>query len=297
MAKNIFFIGKGGVGKSTIAALSAVQAAEENSRVLIASLDPAHNLSGIFKISLSEKEKKIISNLWGMEINVQKGVKKYLNYIEEQVNDSYRYLSAFNLDKHFSILRYSPGLEEYALLTAFSDITKKFDEFDYIILDMPPTSLALKFFNLANLSLIWLKKLSELRSQIKHKKEILSKIKFGNKEFETDKVAENLSRQIKFYQTIQSQLKDESRSTISLVMNADTLSLEESRNIQTNLNNTGLSSQKIFLNKLTSDQDFKKYNPYFREMKILPVPLSFSPLIGIDNLKRFLSEHLSESLI
>ena len=117
----IFYLGKGGVGKSTISALSSLKIAKDK-KVLLVSMDPAHNLSDIFEIEFSDKPHKVDRNLEVIEINIEKYIKKYLNDIEMQVSKNYSYLTSFNLDEYFKMIRYSPGIEEYALITAFNNI-------------------------------------------------------------------------------------------------------------------------------------------------------------------------------
>ncbi len=162
-ATNIFFVGKGGVGKSTSSALTSVFLAQKGFQVLIISLDPAHNQSDIFEKNLSDKPFQIAPNLLAIEIDQEFWIKQYLKDIHNQINKTYSYLTALNLDKYFKVIKHSPGLEEYALILAFEQIRKDFSQLDYLIFDMPPTALALKFFNLPSLSMIWIEHLLALR--------------------------------------------------------------------------------------------------------------------------------------
>jgi arsenite/tail-anchored protein-transporting ATPase len=68
-ATNLFFLGKGGVGKSTSAALTALFLSQRGSRVLLVSLDPAHNQSDIFERALADKPVEIASRLTAIEID------------------------------------------------------------------------------------------------------------------------------------------------------------------------------------------------------------------------------------
>ena len=84
MAKHLFFLGKGGVGKSTLSAIEGLKSADQGKDTLIVSLDPAHNQSDIFQDSFTEKPKKVSDNLQVLEINLDQQIKKYLHRIESK---------------------------------------------------------------------------------------------------------------------------------------------------------------------------------------------------------------------
>ena len=136
-----FFLGKGGTGKTTISALTAFSLANENKQVALISLDPAHNLFDAFNISSKKSTRVLGNNLHLEEIDLNYWIKKYLNSIEEKVSQSYKYLTSLGLDKHLEIIKYSPGMEEYALIYAYQAMIKKYKDYDYLIFDMPPTGL------------------------------------------------------------------------------------------------------------------------------------------------------------
>ncbi|MEO2152480.1 MAG: ArsA family ATPase, partial [Thermococcus sp.] len=140
----LFFIGKGGVGKTTSSAATAVALAERGYRTLIVSLDPAHNLGDVFMVKLSDRPKKIAENLYASELDMEGLIKAYLKHLEESMKHTYRYLTVINLEKYFEVLRYSPGIEEYATLEAVREILERGDEWDVIVFDTPPTGLTLR---------------------------------------------------------------------------------------------------------------------------------------------------------
>ena len=83
--KKFFFLGKGGTGKTTISALTAFAMAGKNKKVVLVSLDPAHNLFDAFKISTSKESIAINDNLYLEEIDIDAWIKRYLETIENQV--------------------------------------------------------------------------------------------------------------------------------------------------------------------------------------------------------------------
>jgi arsenite/tail-anchored protein-transporting ATPase len=286
---NIFFLGKGGVGKSTSSSLTAVQLANCNKDILLVSMDPAHNQSDIFEKKFSEKPYRLKENLIVKEIEINYWIKKYLREIESHIKRTYSYLTALNIEKYFSVLKYSPGIEEYALLMAFAEIKDEFKKKDYIIFDMPPTALTLKFFGLPKLSLVWLEKLLALRNDIIKKREIITKVKFGNMEFERDKILNKINQQIVSYEEIKKIFEDKNKTIINLVMNPDKLSFSESELIREKLREFDLDITNIIINKYYEDFNMDHIRREFNYKKIQIFPVSDIPLIGIDILDDYLS--------
>ena len=286
---SIFFLGKGGVGKSTSSALTAISAAQTGKTVLLVSLDPAHNQSDIFDCKLNDKPKKMDKHLLVSELDLNKWVRTYLKGVEQQVKDSYKYLTALNLEHYFKIIKYSPGIEEYALLMAYEHLTKKYRDMDFIVFDMPPTALTLRFFELPGISLVWLKQLLELRNEILKKRDIISTIKVGKKKIQSDTIITRLDVQIARYETIRRAFSDPKRTQLNLVLNPDPLSLSESRLIVQRLEEYALTVKKIYLNKSLKDSD-PLYTKNFANSSIVRIPLSEKPLIGQEALQQFVQE-------
>lgn len=286
-----FYIGKGGVGKSTSAALNAMRLAESGKKVLLVSLDPAHNLSDIFEVPSSKTKIKLQKNLYLCEIDRDAWIKSYLKEVQGRIRESYAYLTAFNLEHYFDVVKYSPGIEEYALFLAYRSIHKANSEFDQLIFDMPPTALALKFFSLPWLSLRWLTKLADLRKDILNKREIISRIKFGKKEIESDKVQNRLQKQITDYQQALTLFTNPKQSQIYLVLNPDILSLKESLRINDELQRLKIKVGYLVLNKSNREHQTEIADP-LAHLPLIYQPQSSFNLTSQENLKRYLSENL-----
>lgn len=287
-----FFLGKGGVGKSTLSVLKAMHLARQEKSVLLISMDPAHNLADIFQIKLSGRPKTIRPNLKVIETDHRKWARQFLRTAENSIKESYRYLTAVNLDKYFDLLRFSPGIEEYALLLAFDDYYARYgSDHAHIIVDMPPTALALRFFNLPSVSLLWLNKLLNLRKDIIDKKELITKIKILEKEIETDRILKNLHQQIARYETIQTILRNGELTEINLVINPESLSLNEATEIRDVISGLGIHSGYLYLNKLSAKSAGKHSRAMFRDYSEKEIPLSEQDLIGLENLDSFLAAH------
>jgi arsenite/tail-anchored protein-transporting ATPase len=287
-ATNLFFMGKGGVGKSTSAALTSVLLAQKGYQVLIVSLDPAHNQSDIFERHFSDKPVEVLPLLMAIEINQEAWIRTYLKDVHNQINKTYSYLTAFNLEKYFAVIRHSPGLEEYALVLAFEKIRNDYADWDYLVFDMPPTALSLKFFSLPSLSLVWIEHLLALRREIIEKRELITKIKLFTKEFERDKVLNKIEEQRKQYQALKEIFENTEQTHVFLVLNPDKLSHAESLRIFNALKEIDIKLFRTIYNKRPVNKACADIDPVFAGIPMLNFPYSEMPLIGMNNLQQFL---------
>lgn len=283
----LFFIGKGGVGKSTISALTSVHLANSGLDTLLVSMDPAHNQCDIFDTDFSEKPRQVIQHLLVKEVDADYWTKKYLQATEKQIKSTYTYQSAFNLQHYFKVLQYSPGLEEYALLLSFEDTIQRYKDKDIIVFDMAPTALTLRFFSLPFVTLIWLNELLKLRQTIYQKKEIISKIRIGKKEFEQDRVKSKLNMMIHSYQTLRDLFVSDI-TKITLIMNDDSLSFSEAIRIKQRLHDIGKSLHRVIINKAQHKEIPEKIRSEFTHQAIMMCPCSSKHLVGLQMITEFL---------
>jgi len=286
--KILFFVGKGGVGKSTNSALFAVKIARSGKKVLLNSIDPAHNLCDIFQVSLSPKPKELLPNLSVMETELDQWVKKYLKSTEDDFKAVYKYQEAFNLHKYFRTLKYSPGLEEYAVLLAMVDTVQSNREMDYIIFDTPPTALTLKFMALSSVSLLWLNELIKFRQTILDKKKIITRIKNGRQKavVETDPILAKIESMVVRYREFDSLLKDRQLTRLFAVVNPDKLSQAETELIYKELKNFGIAVSFLVLNRYQGEEYIlsgleKKYH----DSRVIKLARQEKEVIGIEMLE------------
>ncbi|MBW1863009.1 MAG: ArsA family ATPase, partial [Deltaproteobacteria bacterium] len=147
----IFFAGKGGVGKTCVAAATGIKTAGMGHRTVIMSLDVAHSLSDIFDL-----DKKLLDhnrgrpievsrNLWIQEMDIQEEIEKNWGDIHKYISSL---LNTTGLDEvlaeELSIL---PGMEEVSLLLYINGYIQA-EMFDVIILDCAPTGESLRFISI-----------------------------------------------------------------------------------------------------------------------------------------------------
>lgn len=278
--KILFFTGKGGVGKSTMSAASAWQLSKKY-RVLIVSLDPAHNLGDVFGVVLNHKKQRFTDSLYLKEVNLQKRCREYLQREISVFTNTYRYLQTINLDNYFSVLKYSPGIEEYALLTSIEETVRSERDFDYIVFDTPPTGLTLRFFALPWVTMTWIDRLIQIRRDILEKRHTIYRIRgiLDSKEtiLNYDENDDDILKRLKTlkgnYQALSTVLQGKDCGVV-LVYNPDTLSLKESKRLI-----NGLYELKLPLRLLINNKIQKKHK--VMADRVDSVMQSFAPTIPI----------------
>jgi arsenite-transporting ATPase len=284
----IFYVGKGGTGKSTVSAITAMTLAKEGNQVMVASLDAAHNLSDIFQTRLHHKPKRVAPNLLAAEIDRERMIQAFLKETRDSIKQTYSYLTAFNLDSHFNILKFSPGLEEYALVKAFTQLLEKYSDLDYLILDMPPTALSLKIFTLPTLSRTWIEQLENLRNEINKKKEIVATVRYGKKEHGRDKILNRIKAMKEYYINLESIFRNPETTTISVVANNDTLSVSETQRTVSDLKTSNIHIKSVVWNRVDTPSGLPGFNLPGKAAPLC-VPPSKTPLTGIEALNTFIN--------
>ena len=240
--KILFLTGKGGVGKTTVSAFIALYLAQEL-QVGVYSFDPAHNLADVLGDEIINQKKG--KNLIAQEVDFDHWKKKYLEQIKHSFKSSYTYLAAYNMLDYFDIFEQAPDADNLGMILAFEHILENTSH-DLYIFDMPPTAVALEFFITVKRNLRWIEALMNLRQKIIEKKEIISRIKLGRKEIETDKVMARLEGLREFYLRLQEQLH---KAFYFVVRNQDQLSHLEAERITRRLEELGFDNIYLVNNK------------------------------------------------
>jgi arsenite-transporting ATPase len=260
----IFFLGKGGVGKTTLSSAFALALARKGKNVLVASLDPAHNLGDALETTLNGKPKQVEPNLDALEVNLAEWVDKYLEESRQQLKANYSYNMTLNLDSFFSILKYSPGTEEYAVLWAIEDIHCRLaPSYDFVVFDTPPTALSLRFLSLPAISGLWVAELTKLRERILKSRQTIvrlnpeSPVAASCVDKDDDKVYGKLGSirtRLNALDTLFSK-----HSFLSVIVNPDDLSVFEALRIKEELSRLGIPLSAVCVNKQgVSDAEWKQ---------------------------------------
>jgi len=254
MKSNAFFLGKGGVGKTTVSAAFALRLARSGRKVLIASLDPAHNLGDVLGVRLADEPERVEEKLDALEVDLGSWVDRYLKDSREELKSTYSYNLALNLDSFFDIMKYSPGTEEYAVLWAIEHIRCDLaGDYDVVVFDTPPTALSLRFLSMPTISSRWVAELTKLRSRILEKRQTITKLNptspvAGSCVDKADDAVYgklgSIKRRLAALQSLFSQ-----ESYVAVVVNQDILSISEAKRIADELDRIDIPLSALCVNK------------------------------------------------
>jgi len=299
----IFFAGKGGVGKTSVAAATGIKVAEAGHRTVIMSLDAAHSLSDIFdldKKSLIDQDRgsltKIRKNLWIQELDIQEE-------IEKNWGDIHKYLSTLlnttGLDEILAEeLAILPGMEEVSLLLHINRYART-KKFDVILLDCAPTGESLRFISIPTTLDWYIKKIFKIeRAIVRYARPLAKRL------YDVPLPGEDYFEAIEFLferlRGVDEILVDPEITTVRLITNPEKIVLKETQRAFMYFSLYKMSIDAIIMNRVLPDsvsetyfsgwkksqKDYiKKAEAYFSPIPLFPVNLFKGEVLGFDSLK------------
>ena len=163
----VFFGGKGGVGKTTLAATMALQAAREGLRTLLVSTDPAHSTSDVFETRLGGEAREVRPGLWALEIDPSEEADRYIEDVKARIAESTPPRLMAEVERQIDIARVTPGAEESALFDRFTRIALEAgDAYDRLLFDTAPLGHTLRLLALPELMGAWISGLISRRKKV-----------------------------------------------------------------------------------------------------------------------------------
>ena len=281
----ILYTGKGGVGKTTVAAASALRSAQLGYRTIILSTDSAHSLADSFDLALSGEPQPIVSNLWGQEPEVSQTIDKQWSTIQKWVAAIFAWRGMDELvADEMAIL---PGMEELANLLYIADYYRS-GKYDVIIVDCAPTGETLRFLSFPEMFGWWVGKLLPLSRKAASMVSPLVKglMKIPVPDEEVFASMDDLHSELHEMKAI---LSNRNISSMRLVVNPEKMVIKETQRTFTYLNLYGYITDLIICNRVIPDKVDDRYfdswkasqNKYFEVIKevFAPIPILTIPLL------------------
>ena len=159
----IVYTGKGGVGKTSVAAATALLAAERGKRTLVISTDIAHSLADSFDLPLGGEPTRIVENLWGQESDVYYNVRRYWGTIQRYVQSVFKWRGLDDvLAEELTVL---PGMDELSSLLWIAEHHDS-GNYDVIVVDAAPTGETVRLLSLPEAGRWWLERIFPILSLI-----------------------------------------------------------------------------------------------------------------------------------
>jgi arsenite-transporting ATPase len=252
----VIFGGKGGVGKTTAAAAYALSIAQANpaKKLLIFSTDPAHSLSDSFAEDIGQLKKGVagIKNLDAMEIDPGKWFEELKERYRSWTDELFASLSGragmeiqFDREAMRELVELTPpGIDEIAALGTISELLDE-DRYDSIILDTAPTGHLIRFLELPEVALSWIRTFMKLL------------LKYQTVVRATE-VAEELVALSKSIKKVLALLKDPELCEFVAVAIPETMSLEETVDLAKALGKLKVPLRKLLINGVISEEAAKQ---------------------------------------
>lgn len=292
----IFIGGKGGVGKTTVSAATALWCARMNKKTLIISTDPAHSLGDSFDRLVKHVPTPIVQNLSAMEIDPDIAMEEYKEKfaMQQQYNDM---LGMFS--DQLDVMSSSPGIDELAAFDKFMQYMTS-DEYDVVIFDTAPTGHTLRLLAFPEMMDSWMGKMIKtkqaLGSAAQKLKNIIPFMGSEDDQLQNTAQLEEMKRQIIEARNI---LTNPKRTSFKTVLIPEEMSIIESTRAMDALNKSDITTDGIIVNKIQPDNnhcDFCKarreiqnkrletIRDVFSEQIIAEIPLQAHEVRGIDQL-------------
>jgi arsenite/tail-anchored protein-transporting ATPase len=292
--RTILYTGKGGVGKTSVAAATARRAAAAGLRTVVLSTDPAHSLSDSLEAELGGEPTPAGDNLFGQEVQAQDEMERHWDSVQDWLGSL---LEERGVDRiSAEELTVPPGMDELFSLLWIKRHHEE-AEFDCVVVDCAPTGETLRLLSFPDVVTWWLERILPSQRRL---------APFARQLFDMplpgDGVFENVERLARNLVAMNGILRDRSHTTIRLVTNADRMVVKEAMRTFTYLNLYGFLTDAVVVNRLLPpDGYFAAWSEVQREQLELvrsafePVPVLTAPylereVIGPEMLDRLAAE-------
>ena len=273
----ILYTGKGGVGKTSIAAATALRCAEIGHSTLILSTDSAHSLADSFDQEIGDEVTPIVENLSGEEINVNHEIKKNWEPIQTFLGQFLRH-QGFE-DVIADELAVLPGMEEvFSLLELKNHYLN--NHFEVIIVDCAPTGDTIRLLSVPDIANWYIEKIFNIHRTIFKAARPVAKY-FVDMPLPTDDVfhcTEGLYRNLIGMKEI---LSDREISSLRMVVNPEKMVIKEAQRAYTFINLFGFSADAVIVNRILPEEIQDPYYVKWKELQgtyLKEVEDSFQPL-------------------
>jgi arsenite/tail-anchored protein-transporting ATPase len=300
--RTILYTGKGGVGKTSVAAATALAIARSGLRTVVMSTDPAHSLSDSLETELGPQPARVADNLWGQEVQAEAEMERHWQAVQRWLGGL---LSDRGVDRILAEeLTVPPGMDEIFSLLQLKRHHES-GEYDVIVVDCAPTGETLRLLSFPEVARWWLEKVFPWEKRLltaarPFARTVLDLPLPGNDVLgEVQDLVRNLIDMSEI-------LRDRSHSSIRLVMNPERMVIKEAQRTFTYLNLYGYLTDAVVVNRVFPSDVDGGYFAAWREVQrehvelveqaFAPVPVLRAPFFEQEVVGPAMLERLSDAV-
>jgi arsenite-transporting ATPase len=256
--RTILYTGKGGVGKTSVAAATARRCARQGLRTIVLSTDPAHSLADALQHELGSAPVEIGPRLWGQQVSAQDELEQNWSAVRSWAGDI---LVERGVDRiSAEELTVPPGMDELFSLLQLKRHHES-EEYDVVVVDCAPTGETLRLLSFPDVARWWLAKVFPQQSRIMDAARPFARVVLDVSlpgEAVLDEI-QGLTRNLIAMNEI---LRDREHVSLRLVMNPDRMVIDEARRTFTYLNLYGFLTDAVVVNRVFPEEVGEYFGPW-----------------------------------
>ena len=250
MARVLLLTGKGGVGKTTSAAATALRCAAAGHRTLVLSTDPAHSLADAFDMKLGAQPTEIADRVSGQQLDAQARLEASWCELRAYLSTLFQWVGVQAIEaEELSVL---PGLDE---VFALGDLRDHLESglWDVIVVDCAPTAETLRLLTLPEVLSWWMDRLFPLSRQVSR---LVGPALSRSTSLPVPDVSvfDALQRFYDRIDAVRKVLNDPTQTTVRLVVNPERMVIAEARRTYTYLSLFGYQVDAVIANRMLPDE-------------------------------------------
>jgi arsenite-transporting ATPase len=297
----LLFTGKGGVGKTTVAAATATRAAENGLRTIVCSTDPAHSLADAFDVELEDRPTPVTERLWGQQLNARVRFEETWEDVRRYMVDVLDWAGADSLEAEE--LAVVPGLDEVFSLADIKQFATCGD-YDLVVVDCAPTAETIRLLSLPDVLGWYMDRVFDAQRKLTRlARPVLSRL--SGIPVAGDQVFGGIRRFYERLEGVRDLLTDGDITSARLVVNPERLVVAEARRTYTYLSLFGYHVDAVVVNRIlptaldhpwldewrsSQKAHLETIADAFAPLPMLTAELAGHELLGVEDLAEFAHE-------
>jgi arsenite/tail-anchored protein-transporting ATPase len=293
----LLYTGKGGVGKTSTSAATALRCAELGYRTAVVSTDPAHSLGDSFDCHIGNEVTELAPNLWGQEIDLLNQMDKYWGTVQGYLNAIFAWRGMDDLvAEEASVL---PGMEELASLMQITHLADS-GNYDVIIIDAAPTGSTLQLLSFPDMARWYIEKIFPFQRKTMQIARPLMR-RMSDMPMPDEDLFDSIEELVGYLARMNELLSNPEVSSIRVVLNPEKMVVKEAERAYTYLNLYGYPVDAVVCNRVfpkelidsyfdiwksAQSENLELVRESFYPLPIFEVPFFPQEVTGMEMLKR-----------